>query len=199
MNVAALYVDPIGPYPRLVSEWYDEARDARMYAGPWPVVAHPPCGPWGRLKFLCTKQEKNCGPHAVAMVRLYGGVLEHPANSSLWKYCSMPRPGEIADVFGGVTYALRQVSWGHCCEKPTWIYVVGVDSRIVIEGIRTGGSATKRITNGPRGPQLKRATSKEASRSPPEFAAWLVSLAGVSNRHHRQLELVRALLGDVPP
>lgn len=35
-DVAALYVDPKGPYPRLLAAglWYDEARDARTYAGP---------------------------------------------------------------------------------------------------------------------------------------------------------------------
>lgn len=43
-DVAALYVDPRGPYPKLVAEWYDAARDARTYEGPLPVVAHPPCG-----------------------------------------------------------------------------------------------------------------------------------------------------------
>jgi hypothetical protein len=29
VNVAALYVEPRGPYPGLVADWYDEARDAR--------------------------------------------------------------------------------------------------------------------------------------------------------------------------
>lgn len=30
-DVVALYVDRLGPYPKLVREWYDEARDATTY------------------------------------------------------------------------------------------------------------------------------------------------------------------------
>lgn len=48
--IAALYVETDGAYFGLegVDPW-DEARDARKYAGPWPVVAHPPCQRWGRF------------------------------------------------------------------------------------------------------------------------------------------------------
>ena len=47
--IAALYVATGGCYFDLegVDPW-DEARDARLYAGPHPVVAHPPCQRWGR-------------------------------------------------------------------------------------------------------------------------------------------------------
>src|SRR4051812_11798157 len=46
-RVAALYVETNGVYYGLpdVDPW-DEARDARLYYGPWPVVAHPPCKSW---------------------------------------------------------------------------------------------------------------------------------------------------------
>jgi hypothetical protein len=41
--IAALYVQKNGAYYALdgVDPW-DEERDARRYAGPWPAVAHPP-------------------------------------------------------------------------------------------------------------------------------------------------------------
>lgn len=49
-TVAALYVEPDGVYASADSvELWDEARDARSYAGPHPVVAHPPCQRWGRF------------------------------------------------------------------------------------------------------------------------------------------------------
>ncbi len=84
--VAALYVDPRGPYPKLLGPetCWDEARDARTYAGPWPVIAHPPCRNWGLLKHLATGDDSDCAPRAVEQVRAFGGVLEHPARSSLW-------------------------------------------------------------------------------------------------------------------
>jgi hypothetical protein len=42
--IAALFVETNGIYYNRpnVDPW-DEARDARLYEGPWPVVAHPPC------------------------------------------------------------------------------------------------------------------------------------------------------------
>jgi hypothetical protein len=52
VTVAALFVDDslAGIYPRLIgaSHCYGvtHARDARTYAGPHPVVAHPPCNLW---------------------------------------------------------------------------------------------------------------------------------------------------------
>lgn len=187
-DVVALYVDPRGPYPKLLAEghWYDEARDARTYAGPWPVVAHPPCGPWGRLKHLCTKQPAWCGPHAVATVRRWGGVLEHPAGSTLWRACSLPRPGELPDAHGGSSYAVRQVSWGHGCIKPTWLYVVGVAWRWMVATQRSGGTPTHRLTNGPRGPSARgdliRASAEQRRRTPIAFAEWLISLAAQARR-----------------
>ena len=51
--IAALYVERGGAYCGIpdVDPW-DEARDARLYAGPHPVVAHPPCARWCRLAGL---------------------------------------------------------------------------------------------------------------------------------------------------
>jgi hypothetical protein len=176
-DVAVLYVDPGGVYPSLVEHWYDEARDARTYAGPFPVVAHPPCGPWGRMKFLCTRQDPSHGPFAVGTVRELGGVLEHPANSGLFRHCKVPFPGELPDAWGGYTIEVNQVSWGHRCQKRTWLYCVGVPLERVLAGLRFGGVATRRVTNGSRGVKLPRASNEENRRTPIAFAEWLISLA----------------------
>lgn len=176
--VAALYVDSEGPYAFMsdVDPWA-AWRDAKRYAGPFPIVAHPPCGPWGRLKYLCTQQDAECGPAAVDQVRQWGGVLEHPSNSTLFGYCSLPKPGDGPDEFGGLTYAVSQVHWGHSCEKPSWLYVVRARAGLVEAGLRSGGTPRLRVFNGPRGPQLPRANAEQIRRTPPAFASWLVEIA----------------------
>jgi hypothetical protein len=178
-QVAALYIDPRGPYPALLGSHmcWDAVRDARKYEGPFPVVAHPPCGPWSRLRFMCTKQDPSCAPRAVEQVRAFGGVLEHPAESQIFRHCRLPFPGELPDSYGGFTVLVRQVAWGNVCEKPTWLYFVGVPRSLVLRGIRTGGRPTHRVTSGPRGPQLPTAHKSLRSRTPVAFAEWLVELA----------------------
>jgi len=148
-HVAALYVDPRGPYPALARgeyldlwpagvgptgtpreiECWDETRDARKYDGPHPVVAHPPCGPWSK-PHMCSEKTladtRDCGPRAVEQVRAFGGVLEQPAGSKLWTYCLIPHPGS-PDILGhGYTVEVDQCEWGHVARKRTWLYLVGV-------------------------------------------------------------------------
>jgi hypothetical protein len=189
-RVAVLYVETGGVYFGLdgVDPW-DITRDAKKYDGPWPVVAHPPCGPWGSFRFMCTKQDPSCGPRAIEQVRAFGGVLEHPAGSTLFRGWNMPMPGEFGDVWGGVTYEVDQLAWGHPCRKRTWLYVVGVPRSVVVEGFRFGGVATHRITTGPGrgrydggGAALREAHAKMRSRTPIAFRDWLLSLARAVER-----------------
>jgi hypothetical protein len=176
-DVTALYVMPDGPYPELVFDWWDEERNAKHYNGNNPVVAHPPCGPWSKLRHMCTRQDPDCGPRAVEQVREFGGVLEHPEHSKLWEHCDLPKPGKGSDGYGR-TFLVRQVAWGHPCVKPTWIYCVGINVNLVESGIRTGGEPTHCVCTGPG--QLKRlpvAHKKLKMRTPRAFAEFLVSLA----------------------
>jgi hypothetical protein len=176
--IAALYIDPRGPYPSMQDvDCWDESRDARKYDGPYPVVAHPPCGPWGRLASFCKYQSADCGPRAVEQVRALGGVLEHPADSVLFKHCDMPRPGELPDGHGGVTIEVDQARWGHVARKRTWLYLVGVR---VVGKMPPPREPTHwcRKRPGQVVPAGIRMCSKEQRRrTPPAFAEWLVSLA----------------------
>jgi hypothetical protein len=138
--IAALFVETGGCYFGLpdVDPW-DEARDARLYDGPHPVVAHPPCQRWGRFWHGSTRKphqyqlgdDDGCFEAALAAVRKWGGILEHPADSHAWKRFALNRPERgkrwrTADIFGGSTCYVEQGHYGHASRKPTWLYAFGV-------------------------------------------------------------------------
>lgn len=139
--IAALFVDPAGVYAGLPGvELWGEARDARTYAGPWPVVAHPPCKRWGRFWHGSTRKphqfklgdDNACFATALASVRLWGGVLEHPADSHAWDRFELSRPPRgggwvAADFHGGWTCHVEQGHYGHIARKPSWLYAAKVD------------------------------------------------------------------------
>ena len=170
-NVAALYVDPKGPYPALGVEGWDEARDARLYAGPYPIIAHPPCGPWGPFKWRC-QQDASLAIHAVAQVRAWGGVLEHPKSSGLWKHAGIPLPGEPPDAFGGITLDVNQWDWGHRALKPTRLYIVRSARLPALPEPRPGRPDTSHERS-----QLLRLSRLQRRLTPPDFARWLVEVA----------------------
>ena len=136
--IAALFVRPDGPYANRpdVDAW-DESRDARLYAGPWPVVAHPPCARWGRYWFGGPSarvrrklgDDDGCFASALASVRRWGGVLEHPEASHAWGTFGLPAPpkrgGWVPALFGGWTCCVEQGHYGHRARKATWLYFVG--------------------------------------------------------------------------
>lgn len=135
MKVAALYVDPKGVYSEVEGvEVWDEARDARKYAGPWPVVAHPPCSRWCRLAGLVEARwghkrgdDGGCFKAALRAVRTWGGVLEHPAYSDAWLAFDLPPPGMgwQRGICGGWVAHVEQRHYGHPAKKATWLYAYG--------------------------------------------------------------------------
>lgn len=183
--VSVLYIDPRGVYPDLCSDVWDAERDARGYLGARSVVAHPPCGPWGKMRGLTKHQPSWAAPHALAVVREVGGVLEHPAESRLWEVYGLPAPGTLrSDRFGGVSYECDQVHWGHRCRKRTWLYMVGIPRIFPLARLRVagGGVATHVITSGPRFDRgtLKVASSEIKRRTPIRFARFLLEMACAS-------------------
>ena len=138
--IAALYVEKDGAYFDLpdVDPW-DEERDARLYAGPWPVVAHPPCQKWCQLAPLNASRLDNyeigddggCFAAALNAVRNFGGVLEHPAHSIAWHTFALPRPithgWQRSFTDEGWATEIAQVAYGHAARKRTWLYFVGDD------------------------------------------------------------------------
>lgn len=157
---------------------YDMARDARTWQGGCPVVAHPPCRAWGRLRQFANPRpnEKNLARLAVALVREFGGVLEHPAGSTLWPAQRLPRPGE-RDAWGGWTLAAPQKWWGHKAEKASWFYVVGCEPTETPPVPLVLGEAAYVVQTRKREDYRPHIAKAEREHTPPELALWLVELA----------------------
>lgn len=178
--VAVLFARQDSVYKTLPDcDVYDIDRDARTFDGGCPVVAHPPCRSWGRLRqFAKPRQdERNLGRLAVALVREFGGVLEHPAESTLWDAQMLPRPGAGRDQWGGWTLPINQHWWGHRAEKATWLYIVGVEPGEIPDMPMVLGKATHCIRPTKSYPRLPSVTKAEREHTPPDLARWLVDLA----------------------
>ena len=160
-SVAALYVLADGPYVGLegVDPWPEE-RDARTYAGPHPVVAHPPCQRWGRYWFggpSCKVRKKlgdddGCFAAAVASVRRWGGVLEHPEASHAWAAHGIAKPpragGWVRGDDHGWTCCVEQGHYGHAARKATWLYACGVAREDLPELIWGPSPSRRRLDEG---------------------------------------------------
>ena len=187
-RVAALFVQTDGVYFGLdgVDPW-DEKRDARLYAGPHPVVAHPPCNVWGQLAPVNEARYGKPVGHdggsfaaALEAVEAFGGVLEHPAYTLAWHAFDLDRPRRDSwqpSRRGWVT-EVSQSAYGHKARKRTWLYYVGdteppaldwrdVKGEAVIGGGINSGECQSR-------PKIEK---REASRTPEAFRDLLLDLA----------------------
>ena len=187
--IAALYVMRDGPYANLpgVDVW-DKERDARTYAGPWPVVAHPPCDRWNMLSAVNAKRwgyrindDDGCFAAALASVRRWGGVLEHPAETRAFKFHNIPEPkagGWQLTIDGDWVTEVNQAAYGHRARKRTWLLYHGdslpppLDWRDV-HGTHRVGFGFPADTNKP----LPRIKQREALATPEPFRALLISIA----------------------
>lgn len=182
MTPAALYVHRDTIYREMGLECWDEARDARTYAGPAPVVAHPPCERWGRLELgwpgLGRRygQDGGCFAAALTAIRTWGGVIEHPQASGAWATYHLPRPpragGWVRDLWGMWSCEIWQGAYGFHAPKPTWLAYYSPAGTPPLE------MDWRRIDPGGRVQDLPGKGSGARAATPPRLAAALVALAG---------------------
>jgi hypothetical protein len=190
IEVAALYIRGDSIYKTFpqVDPW-DESRDARQWPGGAPAVCHPPCRAWGRLRQFAKPRpdERDLARHAVAQIRYWGGVLEHPAYSTLWADQKIPRPGQGQDDAGGWTLPILQFWFGHRAPKATWLYIVGCGPKATPEMPFAIGDPPARITWDRRNPQYPELTKAEREATPPALARWLIEIAKIARTSRPEL------------
>lgn len=200
-TIAALFVAKGGCYFGVdgVDPW-DRERDARTYAGPWPVVAHPPCERWGRYwggapltwPRLVKGADDGCFAAALATVRRWGGVLEHPEGSAAWDAFGLIAPphtggwvrADYIQGHDGWTCCVEQVHYGHRARKKTWLYAhdvelpsltwgPGVGSARLDEGFHSAAERRRAIRTGIR----QRLSKRQRAATPLPFRDLLLSIA----------------------
>ena len=190
-QIAALYVETGGCYFGLpgIDPW-DESRDARLYEGPHPVVAHPPCQRWGalaRVNYARWGGEHNRPANdggrfaaALAAVNCWGGVLEHPAKTYAWPAHNLVKPRQGEWVCSGIGWVCEvwQSAYGHRASKATWLYYVGDNAPTALNWDRPIGTHQVGFQD-QRGKARNKPTlsRKEASATPEAFRDVLISMA----------------------
>lgn len=195
--IAALYVETNGCYFNLpgVDPW-DINRDARLYPGPWPVVAHPPCERWGRfaegsmtIKNKVAGDDGGCFRAALNSLIRWGGVLEHPAHSKAWPAHNIPTPPKAGWAFVCIndnlplwTCEVEQGHYGHPARKKTWLLYAGPKPPELIWGPCEQRLPAKRLAE--RGYESARRcgiianmSSRQRQRTPHAFRDLLLSIA----------------------
>jgi hypothetical protein len=198
--IAALYVQTDGAYFGLdaVDPW-DEERDAREYAGPYPVIAHPPCKKWINLtlaNFARWGGEHNrlgndggCFAAALDSIREWGGVLEHPGSSHAWAHYGLTKPygvgwcyqPDMSFTAGRGGYHICEVwqsAYGHQAAKRTWLLYAGQVAPSDLKWERVPGTHQVGFQDR-RGKKRNKPTlsKKEAAATPHMFREALIDLA----------------------
>lgn len=119
-TVSILCVDKKSNYKKIPGlDLWDEERNAYNYAGSNPVICHPPCQQWSRMKAFATenKEQKELAIFCWEVVNKNGGILEHPNGSNLFKYVRADKK---------FIYSVNQHWWGFPARKTTLLYVKDV-------------------------------------------------------------------------
>lgn len=195
-RIAALYVQSGGCYFELdgIDAW-PESRDARLYPGPYPVVAHPPCQLWGAMAAVNYARwggdhnrpgnDGDCFVSALRSVVTWGGVLEHPAKSRAFAVYGIEKPSGVGWKRVGLhdwVCEVWQSAYGHRANKATWLFYHGTNPPFELHWERPKGDYQIGFQD-QRGKSSNKPTlgKKEANATPLEFRDELIKLALLSN------------------
>lgn len=169
-KIPVLFVHQRSNYKKIpFFDCYDEKRNALSYKGSNPVIAHPPCRLWSKLRSFskAPASEKSLAIWSIELVRLVGGIVEHPYDSQLWKEIECPGVGEF-DKFGGTSFVFDQFDFGYYTRKRTRIYIVGLNSLKELPRLNLRFVPVTR--------KFQNLSPKQRSETTPELCLWFLEI-----------------------
>lgn len=127
-SISVLFTQSHSNYDKFtIFDTWDINRNAFLCTSRSPAIYHPPCRLFSRLRKFSTApaKEKKCAFFSLARVRQFGGILEHPRSSTLWKNGNFDLSGQV-DSYGGFLRSVNLSWFGFPCEKKTMLYFVGI-------------------------------------------------------------------------
>jgi len=93
---------------------WDINMNVKNFNNNYPVITHSPCAQWSRLKHFAkvNLDEKELSYLCYNFVQSNGGIFEHPAGSSFFKYINQPKK----------TISVNQSWFGFPAQKRTYLY-----------------------------------------------------------------------------
>lgn len=176
MVTPVLFVHNRSTYKKLpLFDCYDEKRNALNYTGSSAVICHPPCRTFSRLRGLSSApiQEKQLAYFAIDLVRKNGGIVEHPADSNLWKECNIVKPGTY-DIYGGFTFCIDQSWFGYYTQKRTLLYIVGMKMKQIPDYDFNRDISTRKFQN---------LTAKQRSETTVELCLFLQKITNIIEKN----------------
>lgn len=112
--------------------WFDVEKNALNHPPMAPAIYHPPCRLFSKLRKFSTApvDEMYLAHWSMYFVRCYGGIVEHPFDSQLWKIYNINKV-HIIDEFGGFFHVIDQYDFGFPTRKRTGLYIVGTLPRLL--------------------------------------------------------------------
>lgn len=173
-----LFTETDSVYNQLNCDTYDLSRSAYSYTGSTPVICHPPCRLFSRLRYFSTAPscEMLTAFFAIVLVRSIGGIIEHPEGSLLFNSGLLPCPGQ-SDFYGGYTIKVNQKDFGHPCRKTTYLYINGIPKKLLPAEYLSFTPHAYKISNctarRTKKPTIPRA---DRSKTPIQFAKYLIDI-----------------------
>ena len=186
-SVQVLFTQVKSTYLNLGCDCYDLQRNALSIKSKQPAIYHPPCRAWSRMRAFANVPvgERFLAIWSISRVRRYGGIVEQPAGSNLWKFMNLPLPGSGYDIFGGFSISIDQHWFGHLARKNTWLYIRGCTLSDLPPYPMSFDIVTHCLSSSLKSSKLKELAKNKRSYTPMLLAEWLIEVVNIiKNQNH---------------